>query len=172
MHLYNRTCKECVLTSAGDSIEPSRWRTNQRREYVMRTLGRRRSMADRGFYRKYKRRDEKGEDQSGAEDGERAEAPDHPHSKVGSAKRRSPTVKPSTDQPPSYEQVPNMSPMPLPIIEEALSDNNSSRGKNPIILGMSSETTKGFRPSAPSPLLDVRSLSTSPLSAVSSLHGK
>jgi hypothetical protein len=75
--------------------------------------------------------------------------------------------------PPMYQDILLMSPMPLPVIEEPPSDCGSAKGRKPIILGMPSKWTDEPRPSAlslPSLLLDVRSLSRSPLSTVSSLH--
>jgi hypothetical protein len=65
--------------------------------------------------------------------------------------------------------------MPLPIVEEPVSDSGSAgsaEGKKPTILGMPLNLTDDapVTAAAPSPLFDICSLSTSPLSAVSSLH--
>jgi hypothetical protein len=80
---------------------------------------------------------------------------------------------PATNQPPKDPLIPKISPMPMPEIEEPLSDSGSAEGKKPLILGIplnSTDDARATSPSAPSPLFDMRSLSTSPLSAVSSLH--
>lgn len=71
-----------------------------------------------------------------------------------------------------------MSPMPLPAIEEPVSDCGSVENKRPIILGMpdSPEANANVRPkessSVPAQHLHVQFPARSPLSAISSLHGE
>jgi hypothetical protein len=100
-----------------------------------------------------------------------AEAPDQTYSHRGCPEVEEVTTTPTSSQPLVHEPVPKMSPMPLPVVEEPVSDVDSTKGKPPIILGMQLDLTDDARPTGPpelSPRLDIRSLSTSPLSAVSS----
>ncbi|KAF2821310.1 hypothetical protein CC86DRAFT_411008 [Ophiobolus disseminans] len=142
-----------------NSFETTRCRASQRRDNLQ-DVGRRRSVAER---RQRRGRNQNGE--SGADDILRKES-DRPRSSVGSPKEKPPKVKTCADQPSSYERVPNMSPMPQPIVEEPASEGGSGDGR-----GVSaSSKIRPMAPSMSSPMLDVRSLSRSPLSAASSLQ--
>jgi hypothetical protein len=149
-----------MLTNAGDSSETFGWRADQRREYRRRTL-RKGGMVSR--------------DGSGMGSGrseicdegpKRGQAPHQPQS--------SPRVKDRAGPAPLVgEHVRKLSPMPEPVVEEPLSDCRTAKGKQPCKLGMASRAADKSRTTtspAPSPLLDVRSLSASPMSTVSSLH--
>jgi hypothetical protein len=117
------------------------------------------------------RRNDRLYERSGMQGQTRAEIPDDPRSRGRSAGRKDSRTMPRDA--PMYQDILLMSPMPLPVIEEPPSDCGSAKGKKPIILGMPSRWTDEHGPSAPSlpsPLLEVRSLSRSPSSAVSSLH--
>jgi hypothetical protein len=152
--------EDSMLTSAGNSFETSRWRADQRREYVTRTLRRRDAWGGAGDKRKATgdgslkhTEPPRGSQPSGGGPGAKAQP------------------KPAPCQPPADDDDPRLSPMPQPVVEEPSSDCGAAKGNKPIILGMSSRATGNARwtvPSAPSPLLNVWSLSSSPVSALSS----
>ncbi|KAF2026962.1 hypothetical protein EK21DRAFT_91967 [Setomelanomma holmii] len=80
------------------------------------------------------------------------------------------STKPTADETPAHDQVPHLSPMPIPTVEEPASDIDLAKGKRPIIRGMSTDQVRPSAPSVPTPFVDIRSPSNSALSAVSSLH--
>lgn len=156
------------LTSLDSSYVPTTERARQRREYVARSWARERGRVSGFRKRGYGRQDEAGKD------GEKESNSQSHTTRSGSIPTsKDATAKPATDQPPAYEQVPPMSPMPLPVVEEPCCERGSRNGKEPIILGMPSGSTDELRPTAPlvpTPFLDVQSLCTSSLSAMSSMH--
>jgi hypothetical protein len=121
--------------------------------------------------RMHTKRNERLYERSGMQGQNRTEIPDDPRLRGSSPGRKDSRTMPR--DPPMSQDILLMSPVPLPVIEEPPSDCGSVKGRKPIILGMPSKWTDEPRPSAPSlpsALLDVRCLSRSPLSAVSSLH--
>lgn len=147
-----------MLTQIGDRSEPARRHPAQRPEHTNapRRAGK---TVSRDEGKKSKRQ-------------VRAEAPDHTCSHRGRTREENAT-KPAPVQPVNNALGRPMSPMPLPVTEEPVTDGGSTEGKKPIILGMPLDSTDDARPkapSAPSPCLEICSLSTSPLSAVPSLH--
>jgi hypothetical protein len=173
----SNTCPRCsalmdscsernMLTEVGDTSEPATRHPIQIPEHANK-LRRTRRTVDRNDGRGNKKQGEASGGQV------RAEAPDRACSYRGRPKVEDVTTMPTPNQRVIYEAIPNISPMPLPVVEEPVSDNGSTKGKMPIILGMPLDSTDDARPTAPpawSPLLDIRSLSTSPLSAVSSSY--
>jgi hypothetical protein len=149
---------------AGDSFEPYRWRAKQRQEYL-KDMTRRKNVAAREFYRRCRDRREAAGEESGAE-GEQHTRKARSF-RNGSPKEKKRVAKPSADRPrtpPSREQVPNMSPMPQAVVEEPPSDAGFVRGNT---FGAASPP-ESF--SVVSPVFGTRSLSRSPLSAVSGLR--
>jgi hypothetical protein len=96
-----------------------------------------------------------------------ADAPDRSWSDRGRKKVDDAATTPASNQPRKDPPIPEMSPMPVPETEEPSSDSGSAKGKKPL---KSTDDARATSPSAPSPPFDICSLSTSPLSAVSSLH--
>jgi hypothetical protein len=156
-----------MLTNAGNSFETRGWRPERHMEDLITAQARRRRRFDRetGLYRD--RQTEKDVQQ-------RAERPDHLFKERDVLKAKNA----EKDRPRECDSVPFMSPMPLPVIEEPVSDCGLVVSKESIILGMPEglEANANVRPkessSVPAQHLHVQSPATSPLSAVSSLHGE
>jgi hypothetical protein len=168
--VYSRS-KKNMLTRIGDRrCEPVGRRLIPRPKHTNQ-LTRTRETSDLEERRKSKRQGE------GFGANARADAPDQRCSDRGRTTVEGATTR-ASHQPPLYAPTPKMSPMPLPIVEEPVSDSGSAgsagsaEGKKPTILGMPLNLTDDapVTAAAPSPLFDICSLSTSPLSAVSSLH--
>jgi hypothetical protein len=101
-----------------------------------------------------------------------AEMPDGPRPTKVSSKEEDAATEPVTEAS-AHENVPRMSPMPVPVVEEPRSYDGSSSGEKAMMLSMPLGSADIRRPSAPwmaSPPDNVRSLSSSSLSTVSSLH--
>ncbi|KAF1917357.1 hypothetical protein BDU57DRAFT_537049 [Ampelomyces quisqualis] len=143
-----------------DSFGTRNWRRERRMEDVITSQGRRR--------RRFGRENPLNRTTHVQQ---RAEAPDHPNTKRSMFKAKDA----EKDQPGGWGSVPAMSPMPLPVVEEPVSDCGSDKSKGPIVLGMpevsevSTETGPKESSSVPSPLVHVQPRSTSPLSAEASL---
>lgn len=170
------------LTSSDHSDVPTTERAKQRREYVMRSWGRERGRA-RGYRKRgYGRKDVRNENELGEREREDTKIPKEPKepkppSKTArsgdSAAPRDTTTKQAAEQPPAYNQVLHLSPIPLHIVEEPSSESESTQGKKPYFRGRSTSSTESPRPAAPlvtTPFLDVRPLSASPQSAASNLR--
>jgi hypothetical protein len=123
--------------------------------------------------RKPKEREEVSDTWSRPEKRKQAVDPDRSRSRQVSPKTRGPKETPPTVQPPAKEHVPNMSPMPQPTIEEPPSDAGSVKERKPVNRSMPAKSANESRPRAPSasvsPMVEIRIVSTSPPSTVSSL---
>jgi hypothetical protein len=131
-------------------------------EEYLKDMTRRKNVAAREFYRRYRDRREAADEEFGAGGEQRTRKARS--FRNGSPKEEKWVAKPSADRPrtpPSRDHVPNMSPMPQPVVEEPPSDAGSVRG-NTFGAGSPPESF-----SVVSPVFDTRSLPRSPLGAVS-----
>lgn len=151
-----------MLTNADERFKAPRWRANRRREHVIRTPWRG-GIRDHGGNRKGKRRDNGSDERVRRERRcQRADMPDHPRSSSNGLRTKKITTNPVTNQPQSHGHVLRMTPLPMPMIEELLS--------NCVVTSKASGNACLATPSVPSPLLDIQSRLSSIVRAVSSMH--
>lgn len=114
-------CLETLLTSAGHSPDPPRRRPAKRRESRTRTLRRSRKEGPQDRHEQYVRWEYAEE----VEVQKRAEAPDQAQSSTSNLAAGSCKTKSTEQRALSHNGIPLLSPMPVPIVEEPVSDCGS-----------------------------------------------
>lgn len=134
-----------LLTSAGNSPEPPRRQPVERRERTTRTLRRSGRSRPQDSHEQYVRSERAEVDAQ-----HRSEVPVHPKSNgsIGCPKADSCKITSTGHRIPSYDGIPFMSPMPLPVVEEPLSDCGYTKTEKPVTVSSVSDASPHARPTA------------------------
>ena len=146
--LLGRICISCYLdlslTGAGINSKPFRWPPVDKRESMTRTLRRTKRTRHQDKHEQYVRPEHAEE----VRVQKQAEAPDHPQPSTSTPDVIGCKTKYTEQRASSHEGVPLMSPMPVPIVEEPLSDCGSAKTERPVPVSSASDASPHARPTA------------------------